>query len=432
MNLQRPIAVLLSLFFLSFFNAHAQPTEQYIKVVVAPDHTNWEYKVGEPVKFTVSVLQNGNLLKNTTVRYEIGPEKMPPTKKDSLFVATGTLAVESAGMKMPGFLRLIAYAYVNGKQYRGLATAGFEPTKINPTVTSPDDFVSFWDKAKTELAQIPLDARMTLLPERSTEKVNVYHVNIQNYGNSRFYGILCVPKAAGKYPAILRVPGAGVRPYNGDIGTAEKGFITLEIGIHGIPVTMDPSVYTSLGQGALSNYWNYNMDNRDRFYYKRVYLGCVRANDFIASLPQYDGTHLGVTGGSQGGALSIVTAALDPRVKYLAAFYPALSDVTGYLLGRAGGWPHYYDKNNLTFNNTKEKIETIAYFDVVNFARQLKTPGNYSWGFNDETCPPTSMYASYNEIKAPKQLYLALETGHWSYPEQNEKLGTWLREQLKK
>jgi cephalosporin-C deacetylase-like acetyl esterase len=431
MQIQRQIAFFFSFLFISFYSLNAQPSEQFIKVVVAPDHTNWEYKTGEQVKFTVSVLQNGNLLKNTAVRYELGPEKMPATKTDSLVIAPGTLTIESAGLKAPGFLRLTAWAYVNGKQYRGLSTAGFEPTKITPTVALPQDFEAFWKNAKNELAQIPMDARMTLLPERCTDKVNVYHVNIQNYGNSRLYGILCVPKATGKYPAILRVPGAGVRGYNGDIGTAEKGFITLEIGIHGIPVTMDPSVYTSLGQGALSNYWNYNMDNRDRFYYKRVYLGCVRANDFIDSLPQYDGTHLGVTGGSQGGALSIVTAALDPRVKFLAAFYPALSDVTGYLQGRAGGWPHYFDKNNLPFNNTKDKISTIAYYDVVNFARLLKVPGNYSWGFNDEVCPPTSMYAAYSQIKAPKQLYLALETGHWTYKEQDEKLGAWLQEQLK-
>jgi len=430
MNIQRKIALLFSFVFISFLNLNAQPAEQFIKVVVAPDHTNWEYKLGEPVKFTVSVLQNSNLLKNVIMRYELGPEKMPAIKKDSLEITSGTLTIESAGMKTSGFLRLIAYAYVNGKEYRGLATAGFEPRKITPTVTMPDDFDSFWNNAKNELAQIPLDARMTLLPERCTEKVNVYHVNIQNYGNSRLFGILCVPKATGKYPAILRVPGAGVRAYNGDITTAEKGFITLEIGIHGIPVTMDPSVYTNLGQGALSNYWNYNMDNRDRFYYKRVYLGCVRANDFIVSLPQYDGTHLGVTGGSQGGALSIVTAALDPRVKYLAAFFPALCDVTGYLHERAGGWPHYFEKNDFAFNNIKEKISTIAYYDVVNFARQLKAPGNYSWGFNDEVCPPTSTYAAYNQITAPKQLYLALETGHWIYKEQDEKLSGWLQEQL--
>jgi cephalosporin-C deacetylase-like acetyl esterase len=123
---------------------------------------------------------------------------------------------------------------------------------------------------------------------------------------------------------------------------------------------------------------------------------------------------------------------LDSRVKYLAAFYPALSDITGYLKGRAGGWPHYFDPNNLATNNTKEKVATIAYYDVVNFARQLKAPGYYSWGFNDEVCPPTSMYAAYHEIKAPKQLFLALETGHWTYREQDEKLGNWLQEQLRK
>jgi cephalosporin-C deacetylase-like acetyl esterase len=140
---------------------------------------------------------------------------------------------------------------------------------------------------------------------------------------------------------------------------------------------------------------------------------------------------LAVTGGSQGGALSIVTAALDKRVKNLGAFYPALSDVTGYLSGRAGGWPHYFDKGNMAYNNTKEKLKTLGYYDVVNFAKRVKVPGFYSWGYNDETCPPTSMYAVYNSITAPKELFLALETGHWTYPEQNEKMTNWLLGKLK-
>ncbi|MBD0299956.1 MAG: acetylxylan esterase, partial [Nitrososphaera sp.] len=307
---------------------YAQPQEQNVKVVVAPNHTDWIYKTGEQANFTITVLQYGNPVKNVALRYELGPEKMDAQKKDSLSLSSGTLALNGGTMRTPGFLRLIAIAYLNGKQYRGLATAAFEPEKIMPTVANPQDFKQFWDKAKTDLAAVPLDARMTLLPERCTEKVNVYHVNLQNIGNSRLYGILCVPKKEGKYPALLKVPGAGVRPYGGDIGNAERGMITFEIGIHGVPVTMDPGVYVNLGQGALSGYWAYNMDNRDRFYYKRVYLGCVRANDFLVSIPQFDGTHLGVMGGSQGGALSIITAALDTRVKYLAAFYPALSDVT--------------------------------------------------------------------------------------------------------
>lgn len=409
----------------------AQPTEKYVKVIVAPDRDDWTYKAGDKVKFTITVLQNGNPLRDVKVSYEIGPEKMNPDKKDSAILSKGTTTIDGGTMKSAGFLRCIATVQVDGQEYRGLATAGFDPLTITPTVENPSDFVKFWDEAKAEAAKIPMDAKMTLMPERCTEKVNVYHVSLQNFRNrSRVYGILCIPKKEGKYPALLKVPGAGIRPYSGDVATAEKGIITLEIGIHGIPVNLDPEVYGDLAAGALNGYQQFNLDNRDRFYYKRVYLGCVRANDFLVSLPQFDGLNLGVSGGSQGGALSIITAGLDPRVKYLAAYYPALSDITGYLKGRAGGWPHMFDKNNLPYNNLKEKQETIKYYDVVNFARQVKIPGYYSWGFNDETCPPTSMYAAYNVIKAPKELYLALETGHWTYPEQREDFNEWMISKL--
>ncbi|HRO45533.1 acetylxylan esterase [Agriterribacter sp.] len=426
----RRIALLL-IFSVLIGYTQGQPAEQMIKVVVAPDHTDWKYKPGEKVKFTITVLKSGNVVKDAVVKYEIGPEKMEAIKKDSLTIASGILNIDGGTMKTPGFLRCIATAIVNGKSYRGLATAAFNPLQIDPAIQNPSDFSTYWDNAKTALATIPVDARMTLLPERCTENVNVYHVSLQNYKpGTRLYGILCIPKKEGKYPALLQVPGAGVRPYAGDIANAEKGIITFQIGIHGVPVNMDVSVYNNLATGALAGYWNYNLDDKDRYYYKRVYLGCVRANDFLTGLPQYDGKQLAVMGGSQGGALSIVTVALDPRVKFLAALYPALSDVTGYLKGRAGGWPHLFDKNNLAFNNTKEKINTAGYYDVVNFARQLKVPGIYTLGFNDETCPPTSMYAAYNVITAPKELFIVPETGHWTFPEQGEKMNSWIVSKL--
>jgi len=152
------------------------------------------------------------------------------------------------------------------------------------------------------------------------------------------------------------VPGAGIRPYYGDVGNAEKGMITLQIGIHGIPVTMERYVYDDLREGGLRQYWESNLDNKDRYYYKRVYLGCVRSIDYIFSLPEFDGETLAVTGGSQGGALSIVTTGLDDRVKWLAPFYPALSDVTGYLEGRAGGWPHMFRHVDKDDPVTKKEI----------------------------------------------------------------------------
>src|SRR5690606_6379584 len=364
----------------------AQPAGQMVKVLVGPDHNDWTYKTGETAKFNVMVIRDGNPIADAVVSYKVGPEKMDPVKtEENVVLKKGTLTINGGTMRTPGFLRCEVVATVDGKEYRGLATAAFDPLSIQPTVDNPADFVQFWEKAKEENAKIPIDARMTLLPDRCTEKVNVYHVNLQNYRpGSRFYGILCVPKAEGKYPALLRVPGAGVRPYNGDVSTAEKGIITFEVGIHGVPVNQELPLYQNLGAGALYRYFTFNLDDKDQYYYKRVYLGCVRSIDFLFSLPQFDGSNLAVTGGSQGGALSIITAGLDSRVKYLAAYYPALSDLTGYLKGRAGGWPHIFDKNNAPVHNTKAKLETVGYYDVVNFARQLKVPGLYSWGFNDE------------------------------------------------
>ncbi len=213
---------------------------------------------------------------------------------------------------------------------------------------------------------------------------------------------------------------------------AGKGFITLQVGIHGIPVDLPAEVYDALLAGAFNSgrgYTAFNLDDPDRYYYRRVYLGCLRANDFLVSDPKWDGKNLVVTGGSQGGALTITTAGLDPRVTALAPYYPALSDMAGYLKGRAGGWPHLF-KDEKDGHRTPAKIRTAAYYDVVNFARRVKAPGLYSWGWNDEVCPPTSTYAAYNVVTAPKELLLAVETGHFTVPEQTEKVDRWIEAQV--
>jgi len=425
-------SILCIFYFLSVFlvslNLSAQPAEKLVKIAIAPDHADWIYKTGENVRFKVSVTKNSELLQNVKIMYEVGPEMMMPVIRESAVLKEGTITIAGGTLRDAGFLRCKVIAEYDGKNYEGLATAAFNPELIKTTTDYPADFIQFWEKAKIDLATIPLDVKLTLLPDRCTEKTNVYQANIQNFKpGSRLYGIVCIPKKEGKYPALLRVPGAGVRPYYGDVATADLGVITLEIGIHGIPVTMDPAVYNDLGKTTLDGYPYFNLDNRDRYYYKRVYLGCVRAIDFLFSLPQFDGSELAVAGGSQGGALSIVTAALDGRVKYLAAFYPALCDLTGYLSNRAGGWPHMFRD----LKAGKESIETTKYYDVVNFAKNVKVPGFYSWGFNDVTCPPTSTYSAYNTITAPKELLIMQETGHWTYPEQNEKSNQWLISRLK-
>lgn len=411
--------------------AFAQERVGTVQVRVAPDHADWRYEPGQPVRFLITAIQDGHPLTGVQVSYRIGPEMMPPKVEKSEALPAGGLTVNAGTMNEPGFLRCIVTVEHKGKVYRGLATAAFRPEAIQPTQENPPDFDQFWEDGKAALAKIPMDAKVTPLPEYGNSAADCFHVNLQNIGMgaapSRFYGVLCEPKAPGKYPALLSVPGAGVRPYRGLAAMAARGVITLQVGIHGIPVTMDQAVYDSLGAGALANYNTSGLDSRDRYYYRRVYLGCVRANDFLVSHPKWDGSHLAVTGGSQGGALSIVTAALDPRVRGLAAYYPALSDVTGYTKNRAGGWPHMFRATEGPMaHRSADKIATSRYYDVVNFARRVKVQGLYTWGFNDETCPPTSMYSAYNVIPGEKKLMLALETGHNNVPEQVAQVDAWL------
>src|SRR5262245_10853787 len=229
----------------------AQDYTGTVRILVRPDRDDWTYKPGEPARFRIAVTRDNVPLPGARVSYQVGPEQQPATLEKTEAVPAEGLTVNAGTLKQPGFLRLIANAEVDGRKYRGLATAGFAPEQIKPTVADPPDFDAFWREGLEALAKLPLDLRLTPLPDLSTGTVDVFHVNVQNVGadgsgTSRFFGILAEPKADGKYPAVMSPPGAGVRPYRGMVEMAEKGVITLQVGIHGIPVTMDPSVYDAL------------------------------------------------------------------------------------------------------------------------------------------------------------------------------------------
>jgi len=418
--------------------AIAQERTGVVRVSVVALSADWTYAPSAPARFRIDVTRDGHALVGASVRYACGPEQMPPALEKTAVLAAEALVVEAGTLTLPGFLRCSASVSIDGREYRSVGTAAFAPEKIEPVVENPPDFDAFWAAAKEQLAKLPIDARLTPKPELSTSKAEVFHVSLQNVGShpqggtSRFYGILAVPRAEGKFPAVMNPPGAGARPYSGLVSLAEKGYLTLQVGIHGIPVDLPAEVYDSLLFGPLAawqGYGTFNLDDRDHYYYRRVYLGCLRADDFLVGHPKWDGRNLVVTGGSQGGALTITTAGLDPRVSALAPYYPALSDQAGYLHGRAGGWPHLL-KDEKDGHRTPAKIRTLAYYDVVNFARRVKATGLYSWGWNDEICPPTSMHAAYNVVAAPKRLLIAAETGHFSVPEQEAKVDRWIEQQV--
>lgn len=421
---------------LGSLSSSAQVRGNNIVVTVIPDHQDWNYTIGEKAKFIVNVRKSGTLLNQVKVSYEAGPVMYPDVKKNAI-LKDGTMAW-TGEMKTPGFYRLKVTAHVDGRDYEGLCTAAFSPERIKPFAQEPKDFDAFWKKTLDEARQNDLNPTKVLLPERCTKDKNVFEISfVNNRSDSRMYGILSIPVKTGKYPALLRVPGAGVRPYGGDTYTAPSNCIVLEIGVHGIPVTMQQKVYDNLLNGALDGYWDTNLENRDKNAYKRIVTGAVRAVDYISSLSEWDGKTIGVTGASQGGFLSLAVAALDKRITFLAAVHDAMCDYEAELHGVAGGWPHYFYQNGKATTAGKQDVVTQArlegarYYDGVNFAKRITVPGWYSFGYNDEVVPPTSAYGLYNTIKAPKTLSIYQMTGHYWYQEQWDEWQHFLVEHLK-
>jgi cephalosporin-C deacetylase-like acetyl esterase len=416
---------------LTMLPIEAQIRGNSIVVTVEPNHKDWNYRVGEIAKFTVEVRRSGTLVNDVTIDYATGPEMYQDTKK-TVTLKDGTLKL-TGKMSSPGFYRVDVTAHVDGKDYRGACAAAFSPEKLQPSTVMPSDFKEFWEQSIAEARKTDLDPTKRLLPERCTKDVNVYEVSFHNeQWGSRTYGILCVPVREGKYPALLRVPGAGVRPYEGDVYTASQGVITLEIGIHGVPVTMQQGVYDNLNNGALRGYWEFNMDSREKHYYHHVIMGCIRAMDYIEQYTPWDGKNAGVTGSSQGGFLTLATAGLDKRITCYAPVHAALCDHTNSLRGIACGWPHFFYWNK--GKGQEKQIEVSRYYDGVNFARLINDQqrGWFSFGYCDDVVPPTTAWSTYNTVTGPKEISPYQATWHFWHQEQWDEWENWLLKELSK
>lgn len=407
--------------------AIAQPSMKKVQVILVPDHADATYMTGEQVKMKVTTLDCGVMLNDVEVKWQVSEDLMPAHKEGSLKLKGYEGNINAGTMKKPGYLRVKATVEHEGKKYTAYSTVGFEAEKLQPVVQLPEGFDEFWEKNLSRVEKVELNPKMELLPDRCTDKVNSYLVSYGNINGTRMYGILTMPKAPGKYPGIIRLPGAGVHAIGGNTANAAQGAIILELGIHGIPVNLSGSIYTDLSYGALSSYYTSGIEDKDAFYYKRVYLGCVKGIDFLLSLHECNGK-VGTLGGSQGGMLSIAVSALDKRVAATAIYFPAFCDCEAYMEGRTGGWPHYF-RNEA--NRTKEKLETIRHYDAANFARKLSAPVYFAYGYNDLTCGPTTSRATYNAIQAPKTLVISENSGHWLYTEQTSAMWNWLIGELR-
>ena len=408
--------------------------------LTVPNHADWLYKTGEKAKVEVSLYRYG-IPQDVEVAYEIGPDMMPATASGKVMLKGGRATIDMGTMKTPGFLDLRLTASLGNKKYQHHVKVAFSPEQLKPYTKNPIDFDAFWqnaiEKARKEVSVERLAVSKKKVDDYCTDETDMYLLKLKTDGRHSVYGYLSMPKANSqkpnaKYPVVLCPPGAGVKTIKEPMRNlyyAKNGFIRLEMDIHGLNPEMTAEQFKEISSafdhenGYLCN----GLDDKDNYYMKHVYVACIRALDYLCSLPEWDGKNVFVQGGSQGGALSLITAGLDPRVTACVANHPALSDMAGYLDNRAGGYPHFNKMNKML---TPAKVETMAYYDVVNFARRITCPVYLTWGYNDNVCPPTTSYIVWNLITAPKESLITPINEHWTSDDTNYGQMLWLKDRI--
>lgn len=421
MTMKRILSFIWLLLLAVSFSANAEnyPYRSDMLWVTTPDHNDWIYSTGEKANVEVRLYRYGIPVDGVEVEYELAPDMMSASDKGKVKLKNGVATIKAGTMNVPGFKDCRLKVTIDGEVYKHHVKLGFSPDKIQPNTQMPDDFSKFWQANLDELKRMPLKYTITPSEQYTTDEIDAYLVKlVVNDRKKAVYGYLFIPKGAkpGSCPVVLCPPGAGIKTIKDPLRHRyypENGCIRFEIEIHGLNPELPAkdfgeisNAFNSQANGYLSN----GLDNKDNYYMKWVYLACVRAIDFLTSLPEWDKRNVIVQGGSQGGALSIVTAALDNRVTACVANHPALSDMGGCKGDRTGGYPFFFRTPGMY---TPEKLNTMAYYDVVNFARLLKCPTFLTWGYNDNTCPPTTSYAVYNVITAPKDVLITPINEHW-------------------
>jgi len=275
-------------------------------------------------------------------------------------------------------------------------------------VTKPADFEAFWQDVLRQAEAIPLAAEVVPDPLRTSADVEVFQVFYDSLDHVRIAAWYCRPtRRAARTPAVLFLPGYQMDPPIPK-EWARKGYVALSVAPRG---KLRSNRQFNPGY---PNLLTYNLVDRHTYAYRGFYVDTWRGIDFLLSRPEVDPSRIGVTGTSQGGGLTICTAAMRPEIRAAAAGAPYLC---GFLDAIELTHTYPYEEINDYLRQYPASLpaveETLAYFDGLNFADQITCPIIVNIGLQDNVCPPETGYALFNKIAATdKQLYPYEGHGH--------------------
>lgn len=410
--------------------------QETIGIEVDPSHKSAIYTDDATVNYKIKLHSTIKDEQNGKISYDLLTDDYKHVLTDSFKVNLKYKSKTDYNITIPkqahGFYRLNVMINTDAYDDTIHRVFGVSPEKISSELHRPDDFDQFWAGTLAKLQQVAPRFNVMEDTEKSTKDKKVYLVEMRSYDNFLIRGWMVIPTFGRKFAVHYRVPGYGVELHpNMDA----DDFIAFDINVRGTGNSQDNiKLNTDI-------YSTTRIEDRDSYIYRGAYMDCIRGIDFLFSQSKMgvDTNRIYVEGGSQGGCLGIVTAALDKRVRALTVQVPLYSDIRDtYAVSSTYETEVFPFKMFKRYKNTHpgytwdDFYKVFDYYDPQNFAPLVKCPVLLGIGLLDLYCPPRSSLAMYNHLGTSKKEFITVpnathEVDFNYFMFQNN----WLREQLR-
>lgn len=274
-----------------------------------------------------------------------------------------------------------------------------------PPRTEEPGFDAFWERTLVEARRYPLDATFEPI-ENGLVAQDCFDVDFRGFGGQSIKGWLILPKSrAGKLPCVVEFLGyTGGRGFSTDwLLWASMGYAHFVMDTRGQGAAVGwthgdtPDLYGEGGGPSIPGFMTQGILDPDHYFYRRVFTDAARAVEAARAHPAVDVQRICVTGGSQGGGITIAAAGLVPDVQ---AAMPDVPFLCHYRRATELVDSYPYQEIVRFCNVHRDKVDqvfrTLSYFDGMNLAARARGRALFSAGLMDTVCPPSTVFAAYN------------------------------------
>ncbi|MBX7123033.1 MAG: acetylxylan esterase [Opitutaceae bacterium] len=287
----------------------------------------------------------------------------------------------------------------------------------------PADFDAFWDEALRELDAT--DPRPEFKPDNTLKLRNAecFDLTFTGVGGERIYSKFLRPSGAISAPAVLQFH--GYSHHSGD-WTPKLAYVSEGMCVAAMDCRGQGGRAEDRG-GVVGNTLRGHIirgldhDDPRRLLYRQIFLDTAQLARVVMRLPEVDPGRVGAMGPSQGGALTLACAALEPRIKRAAPVYPFLCDYqrTWEMDLAKDAYQElrdYFRSFDPCHEREQEVFNRLGYIDVQFLAPRIRADVMMHVGLMDPICPPSTQFAAYNKISSPKQMVIYPDFSHEHLP----------------